>query len=92
MLTVYRFTADWCGPCKMMAPTVQRLMEEYNGTSNDVEIKSLDIDADDNKSTAAEYNVRSIPTLIFEKDGTEVARTVGAKQYEELKELILKHK
>jgi thioredoxin 1 len=92
MLTVYRFTADWCGPCKIMAPTVEQLMKEYNVKDSEVEIVNLDADLEDNRALAAKYNVRSIPTLIFEKDGAEVDRTVGVKTYDELNERIKSHK
>lgn len=92
MLKVYRFTAEWCGPCKMMAPTIERLINEYNTEESGVEIVSIDIEADGNRELAAKYGVRSIPTLVFEKDGAEVDRTTGLKQYAELNEKIQKHK
>ena len=92
MLTVYRFTADWCGPCKMMAPTIEKLMEEYNVQGSEVEIVNLDADLDDTRPLATKYSVRSIPTLVFEKDGEEVDRTVGVKTYDDLNERIKRHK
>lgn len=92
MLTVYRFTADWCGPCKIMAPTIERLMEEYNVSESEVEIVNLDADLDENRAVAQKYGVRSIPTLVFEKDGAEVDRTVGVKSYDDLKKRIQQHK
>jgi thioredoxin 1 len=91
MLTVYRFTAEWCGPCKMMAPTVEQLMKEYNVKDSEVEIVNLDADLDENRELAVKYNVRSIPTLVFEKDGSEVDRTVGVKTYDELNKKIKLH-
>jgi thioredoxin 1 len=92
MLKVYRFTAEWCGPCKMMTPTVERLVTEYNAEGSGVEVVSIDVDADDNRELAAKYGVKSIPTLVFEKDGAEVDRTTGLKQYNELNEKIQAHK
>ena len=64
------FWADWCGPCKMIAPVVEELAEEYDGK---IGFAKLDVDA--NPQTAMSYNVRSIPTLLVIKDG-EVADTI----------------
>ena len=67
---VVDFWADWCGPCKMIAPVVEELAEEYDGK---IGFAKLDVDA--NPQTAMSYNVRSIPTLLVIKDG-EVADTI----------------
>lgn len=67
------FYADWCGPCKMMAPIVEQLAEEYEGQAV---IGKLNID--DEPFVASRYRVLSIPTLMFFKDGKEVDRIVGA--------------
>ncbi len=66
------FYADWCGPCKMMAPIVEQLAEEYDGR-----IKIGKIDSDENMDTAEEYEVMSIPCFIIFKGGKEVDRVVG---------------
>jgi len=92
MLKVYRFTAEWCGPCKMMAPTIERLIDEHNVDGSEVQILSLDVDDLENKELAAKHGVRSIPTLVFEKDGAEVTRTIGNRKYDEISKLILAHK
>jgi thioredoxin 1 len=92
MLTIYRYTADWCGPCKMMAPVIEKLVNDYSSEDSGVQILSLDVDDLYNKEQAGKHGVRSIPTLVFEKDGVEVDRTVGGKQYDEISKLILKHK
>ncbi len=67
------FYADWCGPCKMMAPIVEKLAEEYEGQAV---IGKLNID--DAPLVARNYRVLSIPTLMFFKDGKEADRIVGA--------------
>lgn len=68
------FWADWCGPCKMIAPILDELSGELEGQ---LVIGKLDVD--DNQSTAMAYGVMSIPTLLLFKGGEPVARIVGAK-------------
>ena len=67
------FWADWCGPCKMIAPSVHDMAEEYDGQLN---VAKLDVD--NAPSIALKYGVRSIPALIFFKDGQPVDQIVGA--------------
>jgi|TARA_B110001454_G_scaffold146210_1_gene135713 thioredoxin 1 len=67
------FWADWCGPCKMVAPVVEELAAEYDGT-----VKFAKVDVDANPVTAGKYGVRSIPTLLIFKDGKPVGQVVGA--------------
>ena len=88
MLTLYRFTADWCGPCKMLAPTLEKIAHEYEGQP--LEIKTINVD--ENQELTAKYGVRSIPTLIFEKAGQEVDRTVGNQKYEDIVSRIKQYK
>lgn len=73
------FYADWCGPCKMMAPVVEELAGELQGKA-----KVGKINIDENQELAIEYNVMSIPTLIIFKDGKEFKRFVGARDKNEL--------
>ena len=86
MLKVIDVWAPWCGPCKMMMPTIEKLAKEFNVEDSNVEI--LKINADENPDQVAKYQVRGIPTLIFEKDGEVVARLVGVKQEAEIRETI----
>ena len=72
-LTVVDFWAEWCGPCRMIAPVLDQLAAEYSGK---VRVTKLDVDA--NIKTATRFNVRSIPTLLFFKDGKLVDQVVGA--------------
>jgi thioredoxin 1 len=69
---VVDFWAPWCGPCKQIAPIVEKLSEEYKD-----KLKFCKINVDENHDTASKYHVMSIPTLIFFKKGELVEQTVG---------------
>ena len=72
-LTVVDFWATWCAPCRMIAPMVEQLAVEYSGKAR---VAKLDVDS--NQKTAMRFNVRSIPTILFFKDGKLVDQVVGA--------------
>lgn len=82
-LTVVDFYADWCGPCKMMAPIVEELAESYNG-----QIKIGKLNVDNSPATAAKYKVMSIPTIVFIKNGNVVETIVGVVSKAQLEEKI----
>jgi thioredoxin 1 len=86
MITVTDYWAPWCGPCKVLMPTIEKLAEEYNVPDSDVQIKKVNVDEDLEAST--KFGIRSIPTLVFEKDGVEVERKSGILPYAKIKELI----
>lgn len=77
------YFADWCGPCKMLAPIIEKLAPDYEG-----KIKIVKVDIDDQPELAQEQNVRSIPTLVVYKDGKEASREVGFKTEAQLKEML----
>jgi thioredoxin 1 len=85
-LTLVDFWAEWCGPCKMIAPTVEELAEQYDGR-----LKVCKLDVDSNQRTAQEYAVRSIPSLLFFKGGQVVETVVGAVRKQRLEEVIEAH-
>ena len=77
------FWAAWCGPCKMIAPLLEELSDEYAGR-----IKVCKIDVDSNTETATKYNVRGIPTLLVFKNGSIEATKVGALSKSQLVEFV----
>lgn len=79
------FYADWCGPCKMMAPTVEQLADELAGT---VVVGKLNVD--DSQDIAMKYRVMSIPTLILFKGGEVVGKLIGVQSKAEVMALIEK--
>lgn len=79
------FYADWCGPCKMIAPTVFEIANEYNG-----KLKVGKLNVDENQKTASSYGIMSIPSLLIFKGGQVVATLVGFRSKEKLVEEINK--
>lgn len=77
------FWAEWCGPCKMIAPILNEVADEYAG-----KIKICKVDVDGNPETAAKFNVRGIPTLLVFKNGTVEATKVGALSKAQLVEFV----
>ena len=67
------FWAPWCGPCKMIAPILDQLAEEYDG-----KVKIAKMNVDENQGVPAQFGIRGIPTMIVFKDGKNVANKVGA--------------
>jgi thioredoxin 1 len=85
-LSVVKFGANWCGPCRMYAP----IMENVSKTFNDVKFFSIDVDT--NGELASAYGVSSIPMTAIVKDGKIVERFVGVRDIKSLTAMIQKHK
>ena len=85
-LTVVDFWATWCGPCRMIAPILDQLAVEYDG-----QVKVAKLDVDSNIKTASRFNVRSIPTILFFKDGKLVDQVVGAVPKPQLEAKFKQH-
>jgi thioredoxin 1 len=77
---VVDFWAEWCGPCRLIAPVLDELAGEYRGR-----VKVTKLNVDENPATSMRFQVRSIPTLLFFKDGQKVDQLIGAASKPELK-------
>lgn len=77
------FWAEWCGPCKMIAPVLAELADEYEG-----KIKIAKLNIDENEATAPKFGIRSIPTLILFKNGNAEATKIGAMSKSDLAAFI----
>jgi len=80
------FWAEWCGPCRRLAPTVDALASDYDGR---VTVGKLNVD--ENPNTAAQFSIRGIPTILIFKGGEIVESIVGLADKDHLKQLIDKH-
>ncbi|MBW7869776.1 MAG: thioredoxin [Flavobacteriia bacterium] len=77
------FWATWCGPCRMVAPTVEELSNEYGE-----QVVIAKVDVDNNQEVAAEFGIRNIPTLLFFKDGKVVDKVVGVAPKSQLEQKL----
>ena len=84
--TLVDFFATWCGPCRMQAPILEDVKKRVGDAANIIKI-----DVDENQRLAAQYGVRSIPTLILFKNGVAVWRAVGVQQADELERKLREH-
>lgn len=80
------FWAEWCGPCKAIAPTLDALSTEFDG-----KVKIVKLNVDENQETAAKFGIRSIPTLKLFKNGEEVDMVVGGLPKQEFVDFLNKH-
>lgn len=85
-LVLVDFWAEWCGPCRAIAPTLDALAEVYQGQAK---IAKLDVDA--NQTTSMKFNVRSIPAVLFFKDGRHVDSLIGAYPRAAFEQKIQQH-
>ena len=77
------FWAEWCGPCKMVSPTIEKLAKEFKG-----QMLTVKVNVDDKPHVAGQYQIQSIPTIMMFKNGQPVMRLAGALPYESLKSEI----
>ena len=80
---VLKFYADWCGPCKVLKPVVDELKDENKETN----FQDIDVDTKEGKEVASTYGVRSLPTIVFVREGKEVSKLIGGQS----KEIIQQH-
>ncbi len=85
-LTILYITAPWCGPCKLLSPTMEKLSVDL-GTS----VFIAKMDADENMDYVKSLNVRNVPTLIFYQNGQEVERSTGNRTKSQLEEIVGKY-
>lgn len=80
------FWASWCGPCRMVAPIMDQIAEEYSG-----KVSVCKVNVDDESALASEYAVVSIPTIIIFKDGKQVEKLVGARSFDDFCDILDKY-
>ena len=86
-LSLVDFWAEWCGPCKVLGPTIESIAHEYSGS---VGVFKMDVDV--NPETPARFNIRGIPTVLFFKNGQLVDQIVGTQPKEVFSKTIEKHR
>ena len=80
------FWAEWCGPCKIIGPTIEELADDFHG-----QVKFAKLNVDSNPESASRFGVRSIPTLMVFKDGELRQTSVGVQQKKRLAEMVEQH-
>jgi thioredoxin 1 len=85
-LSIVDFWAEWCGPCRMLSPTIETIADEFQG-----KIKVFKMNVDENPATPTRFHIRGIPTVIFFKGGQVVDQLVGNQPKDVIVQAIQKH-
>ena len=85
-VSVVDFWADWCGPCHILAPTIEELARKYQGRA-----AVLKVNVDENPGLAARFGIHGIPTVVFLQEGKEVERLVGVRPLSELESVLARY-
>ena len=80
------FYADWCSPCKMVSPAIEKVAKDFSG-----KVMTIKIDIDKAQAAAAKYQIQNIPTIMLFKNGKDVMRLTGAQPYEVIKKEVQKN-
>jgi thioredoxin 1 len=80
------FWADWCGPCRVLSPTVDAIAREHSG-----KLKVVKMNVDENMSTPGKFNIRGIPTLLIFKGGQVAEQIVGAVPKDQIEKVLTRH-
>jgi len=87
--TVVDFYATWCGPCKVLEPRLEKVVNNFNKTgSNNTPIQLVKVDIDNLSETTGKYNVQAVPTVVVIKDGREISRFTGAADENRIQKLL----
>jgi thioredoxin 1 len=81
-ISLVKFAATWCAPCKTVASTIQKVQPEFES------VKFQEIDVDDVPALAKDYKIKSVPTVILFKDGAEINRVIGALKIDALRKIL----
>ena len=86
MLRIVYFTASWCAPCRVFGPTVDRVLSQFS----DVDYQKVDVDS--SRDISQRYSISSVPTIVIERNGSQIARKSGAMTASDLTKLIESYK
>ena len=81
-ISLVKFAATWCAPCKIVARTIERVKSEFT------DVKFQDVDVDDHPNLAKDYKIRSVPTVILFRNGEEITRLVGSIKVDALRKSL----